>query len=303
MSTDVENLIRTRLDAHTRTAPPPPALGDLVGRCEDDLIRHRRRMAAGAAGLVAAVVVAGVAIPTLVGGDPRGAEVANDGRPLSDARLIEVCREGSQPAYWTDLVFGPGTPRVAARTEPGAADSTTILVSADGAYWARCFNAEDAYANTPGALDDEPGRSSLMVFESAESDYLPPFTAGGTCPRARFEGCERFRIDYADRLPAEVAAVEFTTIDGVVSRVATTDDGFVVLGYDGVTPPEVRGRARFTGWFTKIVYLGADGQPLAGNALESRYRLTAEIDGLPPLNDYPSLARPVVDGRPPAGDE
>lgn len=298
MSHDLEDRLRAGLDAEARSAPPEPALGDVIDQCGRDLTRHHRRLAVAAVGAAAAAVLVALALPSTLGGAPDEARVAGTGRPLSDAELIDTCRAGSQPAYWTELVFGSGTPRVAARSAPGTGYSTTILVSADGAYWADCFNAENAYANTPGALSDEPGRSSMTVFENRTSQNLPPFSAGGACPGGRVEECDRFSVDYADRLPSEVAAVEFTTVDGRTTRVDTTPDGFVVFDYEGETPARVQARATQVRWFTKIVYLDASGTPVAANQVEGGY-LTGKVEGLPPLADYPSLARQVMTARPP----
>lgn len=301
MTADVEDRIRAQLEAQARTAPPAPALAEVVARCEGDLVRHRRRVGVTAAGVVATAIVVAVALPGLVGGSPRGADVADDARPLSDAQLIEVCRAGSQPAAWTDLVFGAGTPRVAARSDPGADYSTTILVSADGAYWADCFNAENAYANTPGALSDEPGRSSMQVFANQPSPQLATYSAGGTCARAELQGCDGFRVDYADRLPAAVGAVEFTTADGVTTRVDVSVDGFVVFDHEGVIPPAVRDQPTRVSWIERIVYLAPDGTPVAANRFDARH-LDDTVDGLPPLIDYPSLRLSVNEATSPDGE-
>lgn len=287
MSNGLEDRLRAELNAQSHTAPPEPALDDVLDQCERDL--SRRRLAVVVAGALAAGVAAVVVLPFLVEG-PDGSEIVNDTGRLSDETLIEVCRSGSQPAFLNELMFGSGTPQVATRSDAGAVYSTTILVSADGRYWADCFNAENAYANTPGALSDEPGRSSMEVYENIESENLPSYNGGGMCPAAKLEDCDTFFIDYANRLPETVGAVEFTTVDGRTTRVDTTSDGFVVFDYQGDVPAEARSRTRAYGLMTKMVYLDADGTPVAANRLQAKY-LDQKIDGLAPLTDYPSLAR------------
>lgn len=296
MTSDVQDRLRAQLDAAVRSAPAEPTLGDVVDRCNHDLARHRRRVLVAA---VATVAAAAVVAPLLLGGAPDDARVADDGRPLSDEALLQTCREGSQPQYVNDIMFGQGTPTVAARSSASAEYSTTILVSADGRYWADCFNAEDAYANTPGALADAPGRSSMTLYESVPSDHPNSVSigghtsAGGTCPQARLEGCDGFWVIYNDRLPPEVGAVEFTTADGQTTRVATTDEGFVVFDHHGTIPLEARGDTRRAVWLTKLVYLDDAGTPIAANRLDDAEHLTTEVDGLPLITAYPSLAKPV----------
>lgn len=300
MTSDVQDRLRAQLDAAARTAPPEPALGDVIDRCGRDLVRYHRRVTVAVVSTVAAVAAVAVVLPFVLGSTPGESRVANDGRPFSDAALIQGCREGSQPRYVDDIMFGQGIPSVAARSSASAEYSTTILVSTDGRYWADCSNAEDAYANTPGALADAPGRSSMNLYESVVSDDRTSTPigghtrVGGTCPQAQLEGCDGFWVSYNDRLPAVVGAVEFTTADDQTTRVDTTADGFVVFDHHGTIPVEYRANTRRATWLKKIVYLDHAGTPIAANRLEGEY-LTTEVDGLPLITAYPSLAKPVLE--------
>lgn len=296
MSNDLHTRLRAQLDAAARTAPAEPTLGDVIDRCQRDLTRHRRRLGAVSVSAIVSGVAVAVAVPVLLGGASTDSRVADDG-PLRDAALLEECRNGSQPAYWTDLIFGSGTPRISARSDSGAQRSSTVLVSADGRYWADCGNAENASANTPDALDDAPGQTHMTVYETAASQ-IAPFSTGQVC--ASESECDTFVIDYVDRLPAEVSQVEFTTVDAETTVVDANADGFVVFDYEGTIPAEVLvpgygSSLRGVHWLTQITYLDADGKELAGNRWAGRNLSPKLVDGLPALTAYPSLARLVQD--------
>lgn len=292
---ETEALLELMAQTFPHQAAPLPTLLSAARRGQRRRTRDRRLLATAIAGTAAAGVAVAASVPFWLGESVNGVDQsANDMHAGSDLALIEACREGSQPEYWTDLIFGSGKPRVAARSDDSATYSSTVLVSGDGNYWADCIDAENSWANTPGALNDAPARPNMTVYRSVESESRPTYTAGENCADGTTRrACETFFVSYTDRLPAAVAQVEFTTVDGDTTRVETTNDGFVVYDHRGTIPNELRGREGQVSWLTKIAYLDSTGTPLAANRLGEAKYFNKSIDGLPQLSRYPSLTQAV----------
>lgn len=302
MTTDLATLLHTRLDHEADQAPPEPALGDLIEHCERDLTRHRRRLI-GAAVAAAGVVIA-FGLPTfLTGSSTRSDDVAS-GVTLVDpgvdldgqdpASLIEACKTGAQTQESTDLVFGPGTPRIVGYSN--TIDQTSlVLVAADGSAWADCFNADKT-------LD---GANTVMNVYIPRPSTIAPFSAGLSCPDQTPEAaCDQFVIDKVDRLPADIAQVEFRTVDGVTTTIDTDQYGFVVFDYQGIppqiytedpTPPRIP-------WITQTTYLDEAGNVLATNRWTDSTLQPQRVKGIPELATYPSLSlsAALLDTQPPA---
>lgn len=288
MSTNFESRLRGQLDQTFSDPPPEPALADVISECERDLRQHRRRLTVGAVASTAAAVALAVGVPSLIAQTPGAPDdVVAGGVGASTEELVESCRDGNQPAYWTDLIFGAGTPRLAAQSA-ATEQTSTVLVSRDGKYWADCFNAGRTLA---GAA------VTMTVYAAEPSPTRPAYSAGLMCVDSTSpESCDRFVIDYADRLPAAVEQVSFRTADGVTTTVPTDAEGFVLFDYDGTAPPEdTADSGRGKAWITRISYLDGSGAILASENVGPDG--PAAVKGFAPLTDYPSLARTIRQDR------
>lgn len=179
-----------------------------TGSSADDLRRGRRRVALRRASATAGsgfVAVAAVAMVITVVGSERPTGQPATG--LEDEQVLQRCSEvdgGLDPA-----LFGMGSRVVTAEVAPDG-DLGAVVLSPDGAYWARCW-----------------------VFDGPESGITPAVTTYPVDARPAagreigdWEVNGGFR--YVDRFPADVARIDAHLSDG---RTLTADavDGFVVF--------------------------------------------------------------------------
>lgn len=104
MNNHVQDRLRAQLDAATRSAPPEPALGDVLDQCGHDLTRHRRRLTGVSVGVLAAGIVLAVVAPTIAGNVLRSDEVATDpiGKmPTIDEAMTRSAEEAIEPRGWS----------------------------------------------------------------------------------------------------------------------------------------------------------------------------------------------------------
>jgi hypothetical protein len=285
---DVEAQFRDLLTARLADEPPAPSVQEVIARSRRDFRRHRARgVSAAVVVLLAAAVVPLTLLRSGHSGDGVAAVDPNGTR--TDSGLIGACRDGNQAQAATDALFASGTPRVVAQATTDQV-TTAVLVSADDRYWARCF--VNAYQGA------EFG-SGMTVFDSTKTDKGLTYSDGYTC--RDLDGppsppCATFKVDYSDRLPAAVAAVEFTTIDNKTTRVDTVD-GFVFFHYvadvpDGVSTTE-DGPTTPT-WLTRVAYLDAGGNLMAAQNMGTSKPTEMQVDALPLLKAYPALRQSAI---------
>jgi hypothetical protein len=293
---DLTTLLRDRLDREVARAPIAPSLSDVIATCERDLTRHRRRLTTASVVAVAAGVTIAVGVPALLGEtatrsdhvavnpslvDP---DVNLDGR--DPAVLIEACREGAQSIEDTNLLFSAGEPRIVAYSHT-LESSSVVLLSPDNSVWADCFNADKS----------REGANTVMSSYTAEPSSQASGSAGYSCPdQPDPSTCDDFIVDFVDRLPSEVAEVEYRTIDGVTTVVPVDRYGFAIFDYEGTAPEPYPGqdaiRSKRIHWVGQITYLGAAGDVLASNRYEetSGEPYVQPVPGVPELSAYPSLS-------------
>lgn len=301
--TDVDGRrIRTLLEDRMADEPLATPVDEVIDSCRVQHRRQRRRLVTVSAVGVALAAMVPVVL-TQVGPFDRASDpprvTAVDGlAALSDRQIVELCRQGNQGPKANELFFGSGTPAI--RERGSVADmSRIVLMSADGRYWAQCFINHYAGAEFSAGIEG--------VHSTEDTSTGVPYTAGFTCKD--LDGppsppCDTFMVMYVDRLQAPVAAVEFTTADGVSTTVGT-DDGFVVFTYAGNVPAgysktELR---RGEVFLSRITYLSEDGTPLAAQKFGSSNPEAMKVDDLPLLEAYPSQRTKGIgidtSGRPP----
>ena len=291
MTDDLATLLQDRLNREAAHAPPEPALGDVIEFCEGDLTRHRRRLIATAVAAVAAGVAIVAALPTLLEGGSGSDSVASaptlvdpgvDLHGRDPATLIAACKAGTQPQKWTDLMFWPDEPRIVAYSN-STPQTSTVLVSSDGTWWADCFNADKALKQADTVMNVYLPRPSTMALMSA----------GRFCgDESQSNLCDTFIVDKADRLPGEVARVAVETVDGVITTVDVDQYGFVIFDYEGTVPEIYSGEETPSrvAWITKMTYLDEVGNVLAANRWTNSTYQPRRVAGVPELAKYPSLA-------------
>lgn len=266
---------------------PEPAQGSVasdiaVGR---RMMRRRRSVAAfGAA--VAVVAVAGTAWAVAPGGSSSSTPVASahDDPPTTDQGLLDSCRGGNQSFRATRAMFGAGEPTVKAvsRTEHQA---IAAIESADGDYWAECFVH----------LDSQEFASGMTVWPAAGQDRDSSYSTGPGCGLVDGKvdpDCGTFSVDWVDRRPAEVAAVEFVTADGRTTTVQS-HDGYIVFNYLGRLPEGAPTEPTFMDFspIRTITFLDASGTPIAAEAQDGSGTGPdhERVGDLPSIREYPGL--------------
>lgn len=270
----------------------PPAESDIaVAQGRHRLRRDRLVVGTGACLAVATVLVASALVLGL--DDDRDKDSApavspepslSRPRPVADKELLEQCRNGEFVApHAADLLFQSGTP-VIKGADFNSFDGSAALESADGRYWAQCFIA-------PG----DPRSTGMMVLTSSgtrdgTSTNIFVVTGAGCGPSKGdrgVPGCSKFNVQWTERLPAEVASVEFVMTNGETVSVVG-NDGYFVLEYVGELPSNKKPRLDelqdpFLEGYRSITYLDAEGTPIA------QERNGPPVDELPGLGAYPGI--------------
>jgi len=270
-----------RLDSALREADDP-TLGTTVD-ADIRLGRRllRRRQGAAVLGAVSVVAAAALAVGAVAstGGTTGGPTVA--AAPTSEAELLAACRDGNQSDRATEAMFGGGDPTI--KVENHSEYQTVLaLEAADGRHWAWC-SIQSGRAEFP---------SYMEVYDAGGTTRNSMYSSGAIC-RVPSE-CHRFSVAVVDRRPAEVAAVEFRTADGVRTTVESVD-GYIVLNHVGTTPEDTaltpEGLPVDFAPIERITFLDANGTPIAAEAQDgSGAGPDGEwIAGLPSITEFPAL--------------
>lgn len=280
------NDFRGLLDSSLADEPPAPPLERDLGAGRSRL--RRRRLATGAASVLAVGALAGSAYSLGAGASDhqRGQDTTVAVPPDGAAEYLDKCRNGNHSDQAAAAMFDPGTPTIeaSARTDLRL---TLALLAADGKHWAECWiNLQSQEFGSGMTVHAATGRSTL---------HSNSFGIGcGLVDGGRDPNCRAFSATWVDRLPEQVAAVEFRTGDGE-STVVRGKDGFVVFEYLGRLPAGVPSDP--ITWMddflpvTRITYLDASGAPLAAEAMDGSGwgEDHDRVGSLPPLSKYPSL--------------
>jgi len=273
-------------DLMVAATTPEPAQGSVASDVAFGRRLLRRRRAVAAVGTAAAVVaMAGTAWAVVPGGGSSSSAPiasAHDGPPTTDRALLDSCRSGNQSFRATRAVFGAGEPTVEAvsRTEHQV---IAALESADGDYWAECFVH----------LDSQEFASGMTVWPSAGQNRDSSYSSGPGCGLVDGHvdpGCRTFSVDWVDRRPAEVAAVEFVTADGR-STTVRSHDGYIVFNYLGTLPPGRSADPMDLQPIRTITFLDASGTPIAAEAQDGSGTGPdhERVGDLPSIREYPGL--------------
>jgi hypothetical protein len=255
------------------------------------LLRRRRlsQLGAGAAVLVLAGAAYGLADPGLdrATDHPTGpASAPTQAAPVSDAALLDSCRDGVQSEAATERIFSSGTPTIESSMRT---DHQVVLAvqSADGRAWANCFVH----------LDAQEFDSGMTVYDASGTSTSLSYSLGGGCGLVDGDvdgGCRVWAATYVDRLPEPVAAVRFDLGDGSTTTV-DTQDGFVALNVLRPLPAgttlDPMGDLPDQAAISRVTYLDASRAPLASQAMDGSGTGPDHevVDGLPLLRAYPSL--------------
>lgn len=247
---------------------------------------RRRRLGMGAGALAALMIVGGTGY---VAAEQLGPDGSDDGRvpaaaapsTPADADLLAACRNGeATPAAIAALYdSGPPTVHVAARL----GDTTQLaILAADRKAWGIC---------TLSDADDAEFPADVQAFRAVDATQAAslPVSLRYSQEDCFEDDCAQTAMRLLTRLPAEVAAVRATLSDGTVHTAETDAEGFVNLQAVVAKPS---GDADGFSEFSRIDYLGADGQVLAGQMWDGTGAGPdgERIEGLPLLAKYPSLA-------------
>ncbi len=251
------------------------------------LLRRRRGLTVLGAAATVAVVVGGVGMVGVLGDAAPDDGIAS--APTSTAELLESCRTGENATSTAaiDSIYGAGTPAVKAVART---DQRTVLAieSADGAYWGECMinlarNAEfDSY---------------LQAYDARRRTTSSSYASGWACDlldNGVDPACRDYFVSVVDRRPAEVAAVEFLTFDGVTTRVETVD-GYFAFNHVSRLPegaePDSDGVLLDFMPLKRITFLDADGTPIAAEAQDGSGtgRDGERVGNLPSITEFPSL--------------
>ncbi len=273
----------------------PPVEHDVAVARGRHLLR-RRRIAAGASVCLAVAAIVGGSALVLGNGNERNTDDRTPAVPptpspadpegISEERLLGQCRDGElQDPARARTFFKSGTPsvKVVASTR---FDTSAALESADGRYWAWC-------RVTPG----HPEWSGMDVYRSTGDrgrDFF--FYSGGGCGPVMLgaedvPGCRTFRMRWAERVPPEVASMEFVMGNGETVTLEGSD-GYFINEFAGELPEGVKTRPNGDlpvsfRIFLSLTYFDADGVPIAAQGPNGR------IGDLPPLARYPFLGAQV----------
>ncbi len=275
--------LKDGLDAALRGEPPHAPLATDLAAGRRRLRRQRTLQLA--AGSVALVTVLGATYGLVSGNSPQTARdlggLTASAPPSDDvAALVEACRHGENTPEAIRQMFGAGAPTAAAVAQ-GPEQARLALLALDGAHWANCYVD----------LTGEAEFSASMEVWSTTGTSTDLLSTVSMCQEAE---CDEYSGTWVDRLPPEVARVDFTLADGTVQRVPTTD-GFVAVVYQGklrkpVTKDGPDDYAIESG-LIRVDYVAADGTVLAAQAMDGTGAGEdgERIAGLPLLKEYPSL--------------
>lgn len=280
------NDFRDLLDSSLADEPPAPPFERDLGAGRSRL--RRRRLATGAVSVLAVGALAGSAYSLGAGAsdNQRGQDTTVAAPPDGAAEYLDKCRNGENSDKAVTAMFGAGAPTIEASTRTEH-QVTLALLAADGKHWAECWINLQAQEFSSGmTVHAANGRSTQLGSSFG--------TGCGLVDGELDSNCSRFTATWVDRLPEQVAAVEFRTGDGE-STVVRSKNGFVVFEYLGTLPAGASSDP--STWMedfhpvTRITYLDASGAPLAADAMdgsgsgEERNR----VGSLPTLKKYPSL--------------
>lgn len=284
------------LEDATEGGPAQPPVRDDLGAGRRRL--RGRRIGTGALTL-AAVAAVGLGVTAVLPGDAAAPQLAGDpgrGDPAigaSDADLVAACRDGELSPRAERALFGSGAPSVHAVTRTGDATDLALL-SADEKVWGQCSLSSDP---------DAEFASSTVVYRAgrAAPDLQFADSGGVECGRrGTGMGCaDRLSTRILLQLPAAVATIRLSLIDGEVVTADTDEQGFVGLSATVDTPDEpFAGRPRHLRFLTaydRIEYLDADGRIIAAQASNGT-GTGPDGDGVgdhPTLEAYPPSLLPV----------
>jgi hypothetical protein len=250
----------------------------------------RRRRIAGATVGVAALAIGAVALPvvfdavdrptekstTVASSGPASAEVTGPASSeVSDAELLESCRNNAVFKEAETAIFGAGTPTIKARAQ--APDQWRLaLEAADGKSWADCFLNADPKVEL---------KSALIAWSTTGTTNV---TYGGV-RYTDIEGPESLAsFSTTSRLGPEVAAVRFTFEFG--EKTVRLNDGYYAVNYETKVADSEIPKSEFYTGLLQITYLDADGKPIAAERGDGT-GVGADgerVEGLPLLGKYPS---------------
>jgi len=142
----------------------------------------------------------------------------------------------------------------------------------------------------------------MSVWDGTQRSKGTSFAYGAGCDTAKNldRTCPVWTVWLADRLSPEIGAVRFDLGDGT-SQIRPVEDGYVVLNV--LNPLPRGGRIGANGGIagfkpiTQVTYLDPAGNPLAAERWDGlgSGRERNRVPGLPPLSDYPSLRRHIME--------
>lgn len=310
-----------RLDRSFGMEPPHADLADDLRLGRRRLLR--RRASTSLAALAAIAVVAGGTNMLPTSGSERtvGPAAGGEGvlRHSSDDEIVATClRKENVVASAGDNRPEPEPERLLgdARLMTSAVIANRVeatLLSEDGTRWAECQFATAPDANVKNAKGIYPTNVTFPVTKVAGMDAYEPASEADprlegtlTPPVPQFEvpcvgkeleetparyaedaACPRFTMYWNDRRPAEVAAVEVVTPDGMSSW-ADVRRGYLSFAYTGAMTPKIaaevargeRPAAR------RVVFYDKDGHVL----VDDRDPGHLPQEGSRSIANFPSLA-------------